>query len=306
MKSEIQVQVFLAKQTFQSIADWEMIEIFCKKQKFSLPEIKIKQSPNGLTASSFIEWFNNGFGSGDVVRYNGSLSIVSLCSLSDARICATILPDGTLSEEWATIPSSDLERASEDESRQIYRILSELGKQYYHSELKLAQKYIPRINERVEFWSNDGSIHGLGIVRGVDPMELYCYYLYPTANTPAELHYSMHESGRITLHDFTFENMAISQQRRLNRELSKVGKVWNEKMHRIEPIKAKAEKGGKYWYVNDKIKLVQDFEKETPTSHFRYLAGNYFLDYNDALDYLTMIHEMLRDRLARPEQPKQD
>ena len=306
MKSEIQVQVFLAKQTFQTVADWEMIEIFCKKQKYSLPEIKVKQSTKGISASSFIEWFNNGLGSGDVVRYNGSLSIVGLITTENARICATILPDGSLDEKLTNVPINDLECASEDESGQIYRLISKLGKQYYHSELKLGQKYIPRINERVEFWSNDNSIHGLGVIRNVDPMELYCYYLYPTANTPAELKYSMHESGRITLHDFIFENMAVSQQRRLNRELSRVGKIWNEKMHRVEPIKAKAERGGKYWYVNDKIKLVQDTEKETPTSHFRYLAGNYFLDYDDALDYLTMIHEMLRDRLARPEQPIQD
>lgn len=305
MKTEIQVQVFLAKQTFLSEADWEMIGIFCKKHKYSIPDLKTKFSNKGLSVSQFIDWFNNGFGSGDVVLYNDNLSIVGLCSLNDARICAIILPDGTLEEKLTTASTSDLKRASEDQSRQFYRFISKLGRQYYHSDLKLAQKYIPRINERVEFWSNDGDVHGLGVVRSVNKaenlIELYCYYLYPSDTQQAKLGYSMHETNIITLHDYTFENMAISQQRRLNRELSKAGKIWNEKMHRVEPIKCKAEKGGKYWYISDKVKLVQDIEKQTPTSHFRYLAGNYFLDYDDALDYLTMFHELLRDRLARPE-----
>ena len=50
---------------------------------------------------------------------------------------------------------------------------------------------------------------------------------------------------------------------------------------------------------SNKMKLVQDKEKDTPTSHFRYIAGNYFLDYDEALGYLSNFNELLRNRLAK-------
>lgn len=109
----------------------------------------------------------------------------------------------------------------------------------------------------------------------------------------------MHESGVCDVMSFQFNPMTVVAARRLNRELEKYGKVWNDKLHRIEPIDPKVAKGEKYWYISDKMAVVTDREKGTPTSHFRYIAGNYFKSYDEALEYLGKFHELLRDRLAK-------
>ncbi len=300
MKTEIQIIKFLEFSQFKSHADWELIQIFCERHKVHISALTPKKFfKSGIDSQQFINWYNSGFGSGDVAIYNGNLCILSKCGCDEAKISGTII-NGLLDETKKIVKCCDLIPVTPKQTKQFLTTISKLGRQYHHSSLTLAQKYIPRINERVEFWGEENK-HGLGVIRDIDietgEIELYCYYFYNNG----QIGYSMHEPGVVSLHEFLFENMAISQQRRLNRELERVGKVWNEKMHRIEPVNAKLPKGEKYWYISDKIKIVQDIEKGTPTSHFRYLAGNYFKDYDDALDYLSQIHELLRDRLARPE-----
>ena len=300
MKTEIQIIKFLEYTQFKSESDYELIQIFCERHKarISLSE-PIIDPDSGIDSQTFINWYNSGFGSGDVAIHNGNLCILGKCDSNKARIVGTII-NNQLDETWKYVDCSTLAPATPEQSRQFIATISKLGRQYHHNSQTLAQKYVPRINERVEFWGENKK-HGLGVIRDIDVetgnIELYCHYFYDTG----EVGYCMHEPGIVSLHEFLFENMAISQQRRLNRELERVGKVWNEKMHRIEPVNCKSQKGCRYWYISDKMKVVQDIEKGTPTSHFRYLAGNYFKDYDDALDYLSQIHELLRDRLARPE-----
>lgn len=149
------------------------------------------------------------------------------------------------------------------------------------------------------FYNNEHT--GVGVVRDIDKrtgkIELYCYFLYDSKQTG----YSMHETEVCSLYGYNFEGASISAQRRLNKELGRCGKVWNDRLHRIEPICCKVSIGQKYWYINDKMKCVEETEKGRPTSNFRYISGNYFTSYSDCLDYLCLFNEMLRDRLVAPE-----
>ena len=125
----------------------------------------------------------------------------------------------------------------------------------------------------------------------------------------------MHETGIVNLRDYVFENMlddknrassfnGVSCLRRMNRELEKCGKIWKDKLKRIEPINAKVNKGEKYWYISDKMKVVQDREKNTPTSHFRYLCGNYFTSELAALRMLDIWSQTLHDYMASDSWPE--
>lgn len=297
MKTEIQIQHFLSSQSFKSEADWEMISIFLKKYKYSI-QISPKYSDDGIDISIFTEWFNNGFASGEVALMDGILIILGHCTLSNAKIEAKYHDTG-FDFTRSTTSISNLSKVSEERSNEVLRQLSELKMQFDRNREIVTEKYVPAINERVEFYND--KIRGLGVIREFRPednyVELYCYYIYNTG----EIGYSMHEKGICTVHEFNFSSMTISCLRRLNRELEKHGKVWYDKLHRIEPLKVKTEKGKKYWYINDKMKAVQETEKETPTSQMRYIAGNYFTSLEECTTYLGMFAELLRDRLAKPE-----
>ncbi len=86
--------------------------------------------------------------------------------------------------------------------------------------------------------------------------------------------------------------------RRLGKELERVGKVWKDKLLRIEPAKVEQEVGSKYYYISDKMKVVTETEKGTPTSHIRYLAGNYFTTHMAATQMLGKINDLIREIIS--------
>ena len=92
--------------------------------------------------------------------------------------------------------------------------------------------------------------------------------------------------------------------RRLGRELERVGKVWKDKLQRIEPLKVELPVGSKYFYISDKMEVRTETEKGTPTSHLRYLAGNYFTTHKSAMLMLAQFNAKLRDYLASDEWPE--
>ena len=300
MKTKKQVQAYLQAHNFATASDLELVIAFCQQKRILTPkEFPTFTTPGPDKAQTFIEWFEHGFGCGDIATNNtGNCVLISNNDLNKVEICAYRGDNGIWKEKKASYQASAL---SPVDSETATNMIIEFGRQdleFDYEELTAKKKYIPAINERIEF--SKGDHVGLGVVRSVDiesgEIELYCYFWYDTK----EIGHNMHEKNICDLYSYQHSEQTVVATRRMNRELNKLGKVWNDKLHRIEPVVSKAVKGERYWYINDKMKLVQDKEKDTPTSHFRYIGGNYFLDYDEAFEYLNKLNEILRDRLAKP------
>lgn len=310
-KTPLQIQSFLANNSYHSAADWEMISAFCKdKAEFSVHAVI--DSENGLTASQFIEWYEHGFGAGDVIEKDGEIMMLGISHFKAAQGVAMLSGDKILilDQEIAT---EGISEPSEDIQLKFRDTMFRQGLQFSWKEMRLIEKYVPEVNERVIFHGK--GVKGLGVIRDVDfktgEVELYCYYIYETKACG----YSMHEKGIVNLQDFWFEPMdngdkrqskmnGVSCQRRLNRELARYGKTWNERLHRVEPLVMQAEVGKRYWYINDKMVLKQEEEKGLQLTRNRANAGNYFLSRAEGLEVLAQFNEILRDRLAKSEKKK--
>lgn len=300
MKTKKQVQAYLKAHNFQTATDCQLVAAFLQQSRIlTLTELPTFSEPGPDKAQTFIEWFEHGFGCGDIAVESdtGRFLLISSNDLNMTEICANRSENGTWNIENGSCPCSSLSHPDPDKATNMIIELARQGWEFDDETLTVRKKFIPSINDRVEFAK--GSHIGLGVVRSVDlesgQMELYCYFWYDTK----EIGHNMHETKVCDLYSYHFTLQTVVATRRMNRELNKLGKVWNDKLHRIEPVVCKAAKGEKYWYINDKMKLVQDKEKDTPTSHFRYIAGNYFLDYDEALGYLSNFNELLRNRLAK-------
>ena len=290
-----------------------MISAFCKgKAEFNV--IAAIDPEDGLTASQFIEWHEHGFGAGDVIEKDGKTMMLGISRFKAAQSVAMLSDDKILilDQEIAT---EGISEASEGVRLDFRDAMFRQGLQFSWKEMRLIEKYVPEVNERVIFHGK--GIKGLGVIRGVDfktgGVELYCYYIYETKACG----YSMHEKGVVNLQDFWFEPMdngdnrqskmnGVSCQRRLNRELGRYGKTWNERLHRVEPLVMQTEVGKRYWYITDKMVLRQEEEKGLQLTRSRANAGNYFLDRAEGLEVLEQFNEILRDRLARPGQGRKD
>ena len=303
MKTKKQIISFIRANKFSTKEDYELIALYCQSNCGMTPkDFPDFTEPGGINSQKFLEWYREGFGIGDIATDNaGCLYMVDSSSVSDVTYCAKLSNVEGIGKNWIVeagkLEPKSLSHISEDSHKRYIISLGMNGYEMDFDEGKLRKKYIPAENERVEFFYGDK--RGLGVIRSINPLanmvELFCYYDYDQK----KVGYSMHESGMCDVYGWHFLPMDIIRQRRLNRELNRFGKVWNEKLHRIEPVKPKAEVGERYWYISDKMTLVPDREKNTPTSHRRYLAGNYFLDENEALGYLGKFVELLRDRLAK-------
>lgn len=304
MKTKRQVIDFFKSNHFASSEDCEMVSLFCQNNCGLTPkDFPTFTEPGTVNSQTFIDWYRDGFGIGDMVldKETGSYHVVNSSSISPVSSCAILSNLEKTGKKWK--PKSEefdpaaLSSISDIDNKAMTIMLAEQGYEFDYEKKSLREKYLPEINERVEF--SRGSYVGLGVVRSINPIEnsieFYCYFVY----NDKKIGYSMHEVGVCDVMSFQFNPMTVVAARRLNRELEKFGKVWNDKLHRIEPVDPKVAKGEKYWYISDKMKVVGDREKDTPTSHFRYIAGNYFKSYDEALEYLGQFQEILRDRLAK-------
>lgn len=304
MKTKKQILAFLKTAQFATAKDCEAVSLFCQNNCGLTPkDFPTFTEPGKETSQTFIEWYKNGFGVGEFARTDkGSLVLVVNALHNKTATCINLSKLEKTGKKWEPALTerrcSSLTKIENGEEQLGHSIwLSKNGWEFDYERQDLREKHIPVMNERVEFSKGDYS--GIGVVRSVNPsentVELYCYFIY----NDKRLGHSMHEKGICDLHSFQFNPMTVVALRRMNRELARYGKTWNDKLHRIEPLQVKAEKGQPYCYINDKLVVAHDREKGTPTSHFRYIAGNYFTDENEALRYLDVITEILRDRLAK-------
>ena len=143
----------------------------------------------------------------------------------------------------------------------------ENDKEFNARTCRIDKKFTPKSSNIVTFHNLKTEQRGVGVVRMVyentGEVIMYCYYIKGES-----VKYSMNESlGMID--DFSFIPVEPNEYPRkaLETELAKVGKTWNHHVKRIEPLGMKLTKGEHYWYISDKMKVVIDTEKDTPTSH---------------------------------------
>jgi hypothetical protein len=294
-KLEHQIVKFIEQYKFKSEMDWRFISSFCKVELKLTFDKEPEISPDGIDCATFSEWYDNGFKSGEVAWLDGNLVIIGACNLSVAKIEGTLTGDTIQTKRFEEEPSKLL-KASDDDARMFYRKVTLNGLQYCENRQLLVERRIPQKKERVSFRKEN--FRGVGVIRNISLeenwFELYCYHIYQTDET----RYSMHE--RIpNFNEYTFDAMTIAERKRLENKLVKLGKSWNSKLYRIEPAKPKADFEQKYWYISDTMKVNTDTERMKPTSHARYLGGNYFLTIEDCQESLNKIKEILRDSLAR-------
>lgn len=321
-KTQFQVLCFLRNFTPKSELDDKFIRSYLDSEfKISpkTPFFSPLSDSEPLDVQSFTQWLKSGLAANSVAFYNSDLVILGNCTLSGAKIIGILKAGSNIIQPCdKNVSYNELSPASYEDSQRFLAVMLDSNYQVDENSLTLVPKYIPHPFEKVIFHNHDQSIIGLGVIRQVytdGEVELYCYYIYPTTHHEDAIGYSMHETGIVNLRDYVFENMlddknrassfnGVSCLRRMNRELEKCGKIWKDKLKRIEPINAKVNKGEKYWYISDKMKVVQDREKNTPTSHFRYLCGNYFTTELAALRMLDIWSQTLHDYMASDSWPE--
>lgn len=321
MKSQFQTLSFLSNYVPKTQLDSEFINSFLV-QRFQItpktPVFSPNSDSNTIDVQSFIQWFESGLNALKIACFKNEIVLLGNCTLQTCEIIGTLLEDGSISTEIRSVAPEEISKSPENDSERFYNALLANNLQPDPNKLQLVPKYIPQNSDRVIFYDYSLEIQGVGVVRHIDSehdVMFYCYFTYPTQNKPKQIGYSLYETPGYDIRTIVFENIdkeniqttlgnSTSCFRRLGRELEKVGKVWKDKTLRIEPLNVMVPIGEKYYYISDKMDVKQETEKGTPTSRFRYLAGNYFTTHEAAMLMEGKFNELLRGYLASDEWPK--
>lgn len=321
MKSQFQTLSFLSNYTPKTDLDAEFIDSFLV-QRFQLTPKTPRFAPNSdgkpIDVQSFISWFESGPEALKIARYKNHTVLLGNCTLDNCEIIGTLMEDGTVKTENISVESQLIEDATPEEIDAFQSALFSSNLQPDPKTLQLIPKYIPEMGQRVIFFDFAQDIQGVGVVRSINDegdVMLFCYFTYPTPGHPTQIGYSLYETPGYNIKSIIFENIdkdniqttlgnSTSCYRRLGRELEKVGKVWKDKMLRIEPLVGQVPVGEKYYYISDKMKVIIEKEKGTPTSKLRWLVGNYFVTHMDATKMLGRWQEDLRNYLASKDWPE--
>ena len=297
MKSELQINHLLRNHFFKAEIDRTMFLGFCDQLKFKVDYPTRTDNLIELSISEFNQWFEGGYGVGDVVNWNGGLAIV--CKHIKTELEITAHWNGEeFNFERVAVSSQEVSHISPEQSKEYHHKLSLISRQFDKNSGVIIEKYIPKATERVEISCDDENI--LGIVRSINlqdnHIEFYCYWNLTTG----QVGFSMHEKDICTIHGPIFSPMSSYGYRKFNRKLQDYGMIWNDKLHRIQPTEYKQEADKRYYYIDDKLQVVKAKEVINGTSSRRYYVGNYFDNPKEAEKYAKILKTVLTDRLAIP------
>lgn len=292
MKTIAQILEFLQGNPPASEIELNTVLFVCRQQlHYYLPAAfnSLKPSPDGIKGLEFAQWVAHGFAAGEWVDWNGAEYLISRSTPSTVHFCGYFSKGkfSVCSEDTNTISPLKL---SDERNAELSRLLANEGLELISGGV-LTKKYLPSELSKVYAISGDVAIIGICSQVKANEIELICSYNYGNKKCL----YS--EKLALPIDTWRFREATIGEFRRLNRELEACGKIWNDRMKRIEPLHAKAKKGESYWYIDDKMNVVCKKEKECPTSHQRYLAGNYFLSQSDCLEVLGQFNLILQKKL---------
>lgn len=323
MKSQFQALSFLSNYVPKTSLDADFINSFLI-QRFQItpktPVFAPNFDANPIDVQSFVRWFESGLNALKMACFKNEIVLLGNCTLDTCEIIGSLSGDGSISTEIRTVANEEITGASEDDIQKFYEALFNNNLQPDPNKLRLVPKYIPNPGDRVIFYDYALDVQGVGVVRHIDSehdVMFFCYFTYPTFGHPKQIGYSPAETPGYDIRTMVFESIdednipttlgnSTSCYRRLGKELEKVGKVWKDKKMRIEPLNVKVPVGETYYYISDKMCAIPEKEKGTPTSHLRYLAGNYFTTQKAADLMLAKFNEELRDYLASDSWPEME
>lgn len=307
MKNKAQVLQFLRNSVFASQEAIDNALRLCSQYKYAI-DFPIVPRPNEgkVTSSEFAGWLENGFGAGDIALHGDYIVLVGAINYPSAHLILGTksdmssheILDSVVKGRYDTLDS--LSSPSEEQVSYLKRLMSIKGLQYFPETDKVGERLFPTPMKLVEYrLGKSGNYdHGLGTVcwssKKEDKVSFFCIYSY----SQDKCFFASEAPIICQISDGEFFDVTPGIRKRFYRELRRVNKNWNDKMHRLEPLEPKVKEGEMYWYIDDKMEVRSSKESGKKTSHFRYLAANYFKTKEDALECLSLVTKVLEDYMA--------
>lgn len=276
-KTKEQVNRYLTHCKFPK-DDWSKILQYCRKNGLGYAH-KAAHPKSESTFDAFIEWFRNGYGSGDVVRYGHTTGILSTCTPDYSELCAYISYDGQLIVSQLQISTDRIIKPHDNDRRNIYGKLRLSGLDFNERLCMICPKKLPALNTRISYHYND--VSGYGVIDRIDGDVVH--FLFGVENNALQFDFDV-PIGELSASIIDKDGLSVVTNV-LNDSLLR----WNPATHLLEKLNPRVKIGETYWYITDKFFVSSAIDNKAPTSDARYEHGNYFINHSEAMEFLSMI-----------------
>lgn len=276
-----------------SAADKDKIKDFCSPICPISTIQRLKKDPISTTTfEEFETWFNNGYGSGDYVKYGKTYGIIGDSVPGKTYLVAYLDFNGKLIvQEMQIMNPERLRRADGVGVMELNKQLFNVGLEYVAEESRFASICTPKNNLYYTLREKDGSGVNIGLY---DKTQEDKYYFHA---------FLTHEGRLIKNHsvdvDYTPLKVASDKEIRvLHQALGKAGMQYSDMKKGMVDVDNTRKRKTKYWYLSDRWEMVMDIDNGEKRHKERYEAGNYFLDFTEGLMFMKEVRALRKGGLA--------
>ncbi len=255
--------------------DWQEVLAYCRER---FKGGKIHKSMNPVSTSTFqqfLSWIDNGYGAGDYVAYGNTMGIVKSSTPSGVVLAAYCDYEGNLIvNNMPVLHPERLAPLDEERIRKFKRLMYDAGKEFYVRSNIVSELYTPKKYFYVTF--DDGQSIEPCVGMFLKSEDCKYYFVALLRNNKIELNACVNS-------EYTpLKQAEETDIKRLHQAASDAGLSYNERTHQF--IKNQKRGGNNvYHYLNEKFEIVSDRDNGSSKHTQRYEAGNYFVDYTEAL-----------------------
>lgn len=283
MKNKEQVARHIANCKFTD-EDWGNVLEYCKRNRLS--GMHRAQSPKeDSTFQQFMDWMENGYGSGDIVRVGKMVGIVGDQLPSSVYLSAYIGEDGKIVQEDVSVEADKVRLAPKQERLKFIDQMEDESMMFNVRLARMVRKKGVKPFERVEFEHWGKTCYGIAI-NVVDRKADFAFIISDGA---------LKQNVSIRVGDAIFRQIRKKGIDTIDKTLAENGLMWDADTHELVPVAKRAVVGGTYWYISEKFSVVSAIEYGKGISTERYCAGNYFLNFSEAFDLMMRIRKTIND-----------
>lgn len=264
--------------------DWQKVLGYCR-ERFKGGKIHKAQKPiSNSTYSQFLDWIDNGLGSGDMVSYGNTPGIIVSSTPDKTFMTAYLDYEGNLmTQQMEVLNPERLIPLDDERSRQLRKALIDNGLEYSTQSHGLVSLCTLKENLYVIIGDNDYGTADVGMYLESDG------YKHKFA--------ALVKDGKLMMDcwidtDYTpLRRADDSAIQRFHKAISKAGYTYNA---RVKQFVKQPNVGSDnvYYYLNDRFEIVMDKDNGGDVHAVRFAAGNYFIDFGEALLFMKEVRKM--------------
>lgn len=269
--------------------DWERVKAFCNNMKIRTARHPISTS----TFDEFVDWYENGYGSGDLVKYGNTVGIVgddvpAYVNKEDKNAQPTRLiylvafldyNKEVFINDLDIRDPQRVERLNEEESQEWKQKFFEAGLDYDIKEAHVME--IPKLKRGLyyKFPFSEGTNFQMGMLEDVRYGK-YHFSCYSDNGKILTDHW-------VDINNVPLRSATLKDIERFHNQLGRSGFILDPQKGIY--VKKPTRNGSMYWYVDELFRVCAAKNDGSKKHENRWLAGNYFADIAKAQAFVDRI-----------------